>query len=86
MSKIKSILTIIFCVIYRAVHFQFTHLYIDDCHNICTSPSYYYHQSGNANNYCLVLGHETMACAVCLVMFVSVKFDIRLFEEVAYAC
>ena len=42
-SKIKSILSIIFHAIYGAV---FTHFFYDDCGNVCTS-SYYHHQTGS---------------------------------------
>ena len=31
--------------------------------------SYYHHQIGSMNYYCLGLGHETMVCAVCLSIF-----------------
>ena len=45
-SKIKSILSIIFHVMYGAVRIQFTHFSYDDCENTCTL-SYYHHQIGS---------------------------------------
>ena len=35
---------------------------------MCTL-SYYHHQTGGMNHWLLLLGHETVVCAVCLTMF-----------------
>ena len=45
-SKIKSILSIIFHKIYRAVCIQLTHFSFDDCKNTCTLSHYHHHQIG----------------------------------------
>ena len=42
MSKIKSILSIIFLTIYGPMRIQLTHFSYDDCQNAC-NLSYYYH-------------------------------------------
>ena len=63
MSTIKSILSIIFYVIYGAVHFQFTQFSCDDCENMCTL-SHYHHQIGSRNHYPLLThwGRVTHIC------------------------
>ena len=72
-SKIKSILSIIFHAIYGAVRIQLTYFYYDDCENTCTL-SYWHHQIRSMTIYhCLGLGHETMVCAVCLFKFLLRK-------------
>ena len=48
-SKIQSILSIIFHAIYGAVRIQLTHFSHDDCENTCTY-SYYHHQIGRMAN------------------------------------
>ena len=47
-SKIKSILLVMFYAIHVAVCYQFYPFLFDDYKNICTS-SYYHHQIGNMN-------------------------------------
>ena len=44
-SKIRSVLSIIFHAIYGAVSIQLTHFSYDDCENTCTW-SYYHHEFG----------------------------------------
>ena len=39
-SKIKSVLSIIFHAIFGAVHIQLTHFSYDNCENMCTLSSY----------------------------------------------
>ena len=46
MSKIKTILSIIFHAIYGAVRIQLTHFSYDDCENMCTL-SCHHHQYGS---------------------------------------
>ena len=66
-SKIKLILSVILYTQCGAVCFQFTHFPCDDSENIYTL-SYYHHQIGSMGYYS-GLDHETMACAVCLSIF-----------------
>ena len=68
-SKIKSILSILFHSIHAALSIQLTHFSYDDCENMCTL-SHFHHQIGIMTHcHCLGLGHETMACTVCLSIF-----------------
>ena len=46
MSKMKSVLSVIFHAIYGAVRIQLTRFSYDDCENMCTW-SYYHHQIGS---------------------------------------
>ena len=46
-SKIKSILSIIFYLIYWAVSIQLAHFSYDDCENTCTLSYYHHHQIGS---------------------------------------
>ena len=67
-SKIKSILSIVFHAIYGAVCIRLTRFSYDDCENMCTLFNFH-HQIGWSNDpiaIVLVLRHETMVCAVCL--------------------
>ena len=60
-SKIKSILSVIFHAMCSAVCSQLTHLSCDNCENTCTL-SYHHHQIGSIN-HCLGLVHEIMVHA-----------------------
>ena len=69
-SKIKSILSIIFHAIYGAVYKQLTHFAYNDCENMCIL-SYYHHHQSKVWPIChyLWLGHETKICGVCISTF-----------------
>ena len=70
-SKMKSILSIIFHAKYGALRIQLTLFFYDDYENMCTL-SYYHHQIGSITHLPLFrvrLGHETIVCAVCLLIF-----------------
>ena len=70
-SKIKSVLLIISHALYGAVCIKLTHSSYDDCENMCTL-SYYDPKIGSMTIFhYLGLGHETMACAVCLSIFLK---------------
>ena len=55
--------------IYGAVCFQLTHLFFDDCSNVCCALSYHHYEIGNIIAHGVELGNETMVWAVCLTMF-----------------
>ena len=78
--KIKHILSVIHNTICGAVCFQFTH-FSCDWENIFTL-SYYHHQIGSMNYYCLGLGHETMMSAVCLSIFLTNKCQSFLLRRI----
>ena len=80
-SKIKSILSIMFHAIYGAVCIQLTHFSYNECQNTCTL-SYYHHQIGSTTHlHCLGLGHETMVCAVCLSIILLAGRKSRISHE-----
>ena len=83
MSKIKHIFSVIHYTIYGAGCFQFSHFPCDDWENI--QFAYYHHQSEVWTIiHCLVLGHETMVCAVCLSIFfwnLSVNWNLSYSPE-----
>ena len=66
-SKIKSNFSIICYAIHGTMCLQLTQFSCDD-RELCTL-CYYHHQTG-CMNYCLGLGHKTIACAVYLTMFI----------------
>ena len=76
-SKIETILAIIFHSIYGAVCHQLTQFACHDCENVyfilLSSSNRKYESLTIVEvwivNHCLGLGHETMVCAVCLTMF-----------------
>ena len=71
-SKIKSILSILFHSIHAALSSQLTHFSYDDCENMCTL-SHFHHQIGIMTHcHCLGLGHEKWhALYVFLYSYVS---------------
>ena len=75
-SKIKSVLFIIFHAIYVAVYIQLTHFSYDDFENLCTLCTflcllYFSIIKLEVSPIChyLGLGHEAMICIVCLSIF-----------------
>ena len=74
-SKIKTILSIIFQAIYEAVCIQLTHFSSDDCENTCPFFTIIFIKSKVwPIGHCLGLGHETIVCAVCLFIFLWKAF------------
>ena len=57
LSRIKSILSIIFHAIYGAAFIQFTHFSYNDCENTCTL-SYHLHQIGSMTHLSLFRGRS----------------------------
>ena len=72
MSKIKSILTIIFHAIYGTVCIQLTHFLCDDCENSVLYLIIIIKSEESPICHCSELDCETMVCAVCLSTFVNV--------------
>ena len=70
MSKIKSILSIIFDAIYGALYIQFTDFFYNDCNNTCTL-SCYPHQIGSMNELPLF---EIIVCAVYISVFLLLAY------------
>ena len=68
-SKIKSILSIIFHAIYVAVQIQLSHFSYDDCENMCTLFIFIIKSKVWPICHYLGLGYETMICTVCLFVF-----------------
>ena len=67
-SKIRSVLSMIFHAIYGTVFIQLTHFSYDDCENTYTW-SIIIKSEVWPICHCLRSGNETMVCAVCLSIF-----------------
>ena len=64
-SKIESIIWIIFHSIYAAVCIELTHVSYGDA-NTCTLSCYHYRIGSIHLSLLRVFGHETMVCALCI--------------------
>ena len=74
--KIGHIFSVIHWTLYEAVCFQFAHFPCDDWENIyfvLLSSSYRKYEL--LNMHCLGSGHETMAYAACLLIFLWLNWD-----------
>ena len=85
-SRIKSILSIIFHAIYVAVCIQLTQFFYDDCENMCTLSYYHQHQIGSMTHLPLFrvrLWNNGMRCMSFYILvntFIShgIMYDIAL--------
>ena len=83
-SKIKSIISIIFYAIYGVVCFQLTHFCFDDCDNIFTF-SYYHHQIGSINHKALLRIRPRDIGMQCMWFYVLMQIKITLiYKKVEY--
>ena len=69
-SKIRSVLSIIFHVIYGAVCIQLAHFSFDDCENTCTL-SFYHHQIGSMTHLPLHRGRSWNNGMRCMSFYIS---------------
>ena len=71
-SKIKSVLFIIFHAIYGAVRIQLTHFYFDDCENTLTL-FHYHHQIGSMTHLPLFRGRSRNNGLRCMSFCIPTK-------------
>ena len=84
MSKIKLILSNIFYAIYRAACIQLTHFSYDDCENTCDLIIILKSDVWSIC-HCLGVGHEKMVCALCLSIFLFLRYKQYSFSVVTIA-
>ena len=87
-SKIKSILSIIFHAIYGAVRIQLTHFSYDDCENTCTL-SYHHHQIRRMTHLSLFRARSSnngMPCMSFYILITSCKLSPEVRSSWANTC
>ena len=81
MSKIESILSVIFHAIYGTVCCQLAHLSYENCENTCTL-SYYHHQIASLTNLLLFTEGEVMKQWYALYVYILID-ERELFTKFA---